>query len=293
MTLRKSRLLYGLGLLALVLLAMGLSSLTLQPGHPFAVGGPPADLPAAGASPPWTPDLGGLGRILLALLIWVLFPLSLLYVLVSPEARRRVLRDLLWVAGTMIVLYFFMMNMKLFTRRRFFLEPTVGSPVKPSPPVAPEFLVSPGDFITHPPEWLVLLVSLLLLGGLSVGIFFLWRALRPAPGEEPLPRLAEEAESALQELRSGGELHDVVLRCYREMTRILQEERGLRRPRAMTPREFERRMREVGLDVKPVDRLTRLFERVRYGDRRPQAREEREARECLEEIVAACRGRSP
>ena len=290
MILRKSWLLYGLGLLALVLLAMGLSSLTLQPGHPFAVGGPPPDLSDAGATPPWTPDLGGLGRILLAVLIWVLFPLSVIYVLISPEARRRVLRDLLWVAGTMVVLYFFM---KSFARRRLFLEPTIESSGDSSPPVPPEFVVSPGDFITHPPEWLVLLVSLLFLGGLSLGIFLLWRALRPASGVEPLPRLAEEAESALQKLRAGGDLRDVVLRCYREMTRILQEERGLRRPKAMTPREFEQRLREVGLDVEPVDRLTQLFERVRYGDRRPDAREEREAQECLEEIAAACRRGSP
>jgi len=286
MTLRKSGLLVGLGLLALVLLAMGLSSLTLQPGHPFAVGGPPSEAGETKPVTPWTPDLSGLGKVLLAVLIWVLFPLSVIYVLISPEARRRVLRDLLWVAGTMVVLYFLM---KSFARRRPFLEPTVESPGIASPPVPPEFVVSPGDFITHPPEWLVLLVSLLFLGGLSLGIFLLWRVLRPAPQAEPLPRLAEEAESALRDLRSGGDLRDVVLRCYREMTGVLQEERGLRRPRAMTPREFERRLREAGLAERPVHRLTQLFESVRYGDRRPDAREEREAQACLEEIAAACR----
>ncbi len=286
MTLRKSGLRVGLGLLALVLLAMGLSNLTLQPGHPFAVGGAPPEAGETKPVTPWTPDLSELGKVLLAVLIWVLFPASVIYFLISPEARRRVLRDLLWVVGTMVVLYFFMRG---FARRHLGGESAVETPGEVLPPVPPEFVVSPGEWITHPPEWLVLLVSLLFLGGLSLGIFLLWRALRPAPQTEPLPRLAEEAESALRELRAGGDLRDVVLRCYREMARVLQEERGLRRPRAMTPREFERRLREAGLAERPVSRLTRLFERVRYGGHRPDAREEREAQECLEEIAAACR----
>lgn len=292
MTRRKSWLLFGLGLLALVLLAMGLSSVTLQPGHPFAVGGPSPDPADAEPTPPWTPDLNGLGKVLLALLIWVLFPLSGVYFLLSSEFRRRVLRDLLRVVGTMVVLYFFI---KSLARRRLFPEPAVESPESSSPPVPPEFVVSPGEWITHPPEWLVLAVSLLFLGGLSVGIVLLGRALRPASKGEPLSRsrLAEEAESALRDLQAGGDLRDVVRRCYCEMTRILREERGLRRPRAMTPREFERRLREAGVAERPVSRLTQLFESVRYGDRRPNAREEREAQECLREIAAACRRGSP
>jgi hypothetical protein len=228
---------------------------------------------------------------LLALLIWVLFPASVLYFLISPEARRRVLRDLLWVLGTMVVLYFFL---RAFRGRRLLSEPAADPSLSSPAPVPPEFVVSPGEFITHPPGWLVFAVSLLLLGGLSLGLFLLWRALRPpTPKGDRLAQLGDEAQGALTRLRAGEELRDVVLRCYREMTRVLREERGLHRPQAMTPREFELRLREAGLEGPPVRRLTRLFERVRYGPYPPNAQEEREARECLEEIVAACRRGSP
>ncbi len=288
MSVRKGFLLGAVGLLALVLLAMGISEMSLRPGHPLAVGGPPPQDAGPGAEAPWSPDLSGLGRVLLALLIWVLFPASVVYFLISAEARRRVLRDLLWVLGTMVIVYFFL---RAFRGRRPAAEPTADPSVSGPAPVPPEFVVSPGELITRPPEWLVLLVSLLFLGALFAGIFWLWRALRPPalPEGDLLVQLGNEAQGALARLRAGEDLRDVVLRCYREMTRVLSEERGLRRPRAMTPREFERRLREAGLDVQPVHRLTQLFERVRYGDRRPDAREEREAQECLEAIVSACR----
>jgi hypothetical protein len=70
-------------------------------------------------------------------------------------------------------------------------------------------------------------------------------------------------ETALAALESGAELHNVVLRCYEEMTRLLNEARGIRRPQAMTAREFELTLTQLGLPEEPVVSLTRLFEEAR------------------------------
>ena len=107
----------------------------------------------------------------------------------------------------------------------------------------------------------------------------------PTAQASPLERLAVEAQQALADLQSGGDLKNTVLRCYREMSRILSEERGITRPRDMTPREFEQRLAAVGLRDEHLRRLTRLFERVRYGARQAGEHEEREAVACLGAIA--------
>ena len=71
------------------------------------------------------------------------------------------------------------------------------------------------------------------------------------------------------------------------MNRVLQEQRGLERPKAMTPREFERYLLEMGLQDEHIRRLTRLFESVRYGTNAATPQDEREAVACLSAIVEA------
>jgi hypothetical protein len=55
----------------------------------------------------------------------------------------------------------------------------------------------------------------------------------------------------------------------------------------MTPREFERELVRAGLPALPVERLTRLFEHVRYGVHAPGPEEQHEAISSLEAIVTA------
>lgn len=71
------------------------------------------------------------------------------------------------------------------------------------------------------------------------------------------------AAQAVSDLEKGEELSDIVLRCYREMCRILGRKVVLRRE--MTAREFVRQLDHVGVRGEEIASLTRLFERVRYG----------------------------
>ena len=69
------------------------------------------------------------------------------------------------------------------------------------------------------------------------------------------------------------------------MNRLLREQHGLERKKAMTPREFANHLSQIGLKDEHIWRLTRLFENVRYGANRPSQQEEREAVACLTAIV--------
>jgi len=104
----------------------------------------------------------------------------------------------------------------------------------------------------------------------------------------PLMRLADQAQEALNELGAGGDLRNIVLRCYFEMTKIIIEKKSMKREKSMTPREFEMELVAKGLPLKSVQMLTRLFEEVRYGSKVPDNREEWMATTSLTAIIEAC-----
>jgi len=148
-------------------------------------------------------------------------------------------------------------------------------------------------FDANPPETVVwgtrIAVGIgvaLVVGG---GLWLLWRS-RRSPESHPLQQVAEQARHAIGAIQSGADVRNVVLRCYFEMSRVLSEEKGLMRQSTMTPREFERSLAAVGLPQPAVQRLTRLFEGVRYGDKTADGDEEEQAILSLTAIVDACRG---
>jgi preprotein translocase subunit SecG len=278
-------LLLGLAVAAIIVLASGLSGLELLPGHPFSFGG---GLPSmsGGSSFSQSPPIADFLRILMAFFILVLFPLSIIYLIISSEARKRLLRDAIAILSFIVLLYFISRAL-----HQFGLQPQGNLPQAPAPPPATD-LPAPADFVSHPPQWFVFTASLILIGLLLALLWFLWQRAGRRGRVAPLQALAQEAEEALADLRAGGNLKDTIMRCYAEMSRVLRERRGIRRKKAMTPREFEQHLQAAGLSDEHVQRLTRLFEAVRYGGKKTGEREEREAQACLEAIVVAYEGPS-
>jgi hypothetical protein len=96
-----------------------------------------------------------------------------------------------------------------------------------------------------------------------------WRARRShrRDGE-----LASELELLAERTLSTGRDPDLVLRCYDEMVDLLSRKERVAHV-SLTPREFADRLRDLGLRTEAIDRLTELFELVRYGhrDSRPLA----------------------
>jgi hypothetical protein len=145
-------------------------------------------------------------------------------------------------------------------------------------------------FAPDPPQWLtlaIILVTAVLL--VAMAALIIWIVQRSRKVESPFDQLADEAQTALESLSTGANFQETITRCYHEMSRVLQEERGIARTAAMTPREFEDRLIGRGLPGDAIKTLTRLFEQVRYGSLNANPGEEDQAVECLTTIVDYCR----
>lgn len=94
-----------------------------------------------------------------------------------------------------------------------------------------------------------------------------------------------EAEKAWQALKTGLDLKDVIVKCYRQMSLALEKEQGIEREDSMTTREFENLLEAAGIPHDPIHQLTQLFEAVRYGNWQPNPVDEQKAIHCLEAIM--------
>jgi hypothetical protein len=274
----------AVGVVALILVAGGLGTFTLQPGKYFAL--PTGTLTTPGEGSQALP--GGeifllIMRGVLALML-ILSPVALIFGLINKETRKRVITYLIAVA-----LFLLLMNN---------VKPLQVKDLPTTTPIAsgsglngPIGLIGGDPLPPKPPapsNELVLIASILLVVAvLGLAVYFgrRWLAAKPAP----MAQIAREAERARDEISSGHGVEDAIIRTYRQMSRIVAEARELHRPAAATPREFEEFLVEKGIPAKPLADLTHLFEDVRYGGVAAGAAERQRAIDSLTAIAAACR----
>jgi hypothetical protein len=264
-------------ILALLLLASGLSTLTFRPGRLYDIRGLLALAFGGGAALSFEPTSLSFWQSLFGLLSLGLLLFMAVALIISPRLRRDMLRRLLIAIGSILLLYLFMSLLRSIT------PPAEGAQATDVFTPAEGLLEPLPAFDPRPAPWLVIGVSVLLGCLLLAGIWLAWRRSRVRPA--PSARLADEAQVALEHIHAGAELTDTVLRCYRDMSRVLADERGITRSHTATPREFERQLASAGLHDEHIQQLTRLFERVRYSAHRAGEREKEAAVACLTAIV--------
>jgi VanZ family protein len=268
----------GIAIVAIILVSTGLSELDFQSGRPLnLVGMLLQRIRSIRATPPAQLDTGDASIDLLRVIFWVALIFSIGYAISSSRFRRQVLR-------TFLTVLFLVLAIDILRERLQFgnlLSNRSGESAAAGQDGVG--LPNPPTFITDPPGWFLLIVDLLLVLIVLGVLWLLWRLLRPKPDTQAL--LVREARAALTDLQAGGDLKNVVLRCYARMCQILRQSRNIERRRSMTPREFERHLAEIGLRDEHIQRLTRLFEGVRYGAKPSGRPEEREAIACLTAIV--------
>lgn len=283
---RTALLLLALAAVIVALLAMSLPRLTLAPGEPFKLADQSGAQGESGVAE--SALIGWLFRGAVALVV-ALFPVYIVYSLMSKEGRRRLLLNILLLA-----LFLFVAD------RLPKQELKQDSESQEITAVNPNELGS-GDglpvsvFDETPPPWVTLAVILLgagLLVALLAAAYWVYQQRSRPLVDAHLEALAEAAQQTVTAIHAGGDLKTSVIACYREMSRVVQEQRGIARDVAMTPREFEDVLIRQGLPGESVRTLTRLFESVRYGSIATGGREEAQAVACLTEIAAACRGLS-
>lgn len=268
--------------LLLVLLAAGLS-------HVSFVGtryGPPSDSPSppSSAPPPPSPSVeNGLSPLwtqVLAFSIGVLVIVSIVSVIFRPrnlwEAFKRALPAALWFSAIFLML--------LRWRNRASFEREGASPGLGGLPDDPEQLF-PSIEQVHIPSWVTFFFIFLVLVLLAAALLAAWRFWRARPRPIAAEELANITKRYAQELRTGSAVQETILRCYREMCQLLSERFHIEISRAMTAREFEKRLAQMSIHEDHINRLSRLFEWARYSAGRPTVEQEREALALLDDIT--------
>jgi hypothetical protein len=268
-----------LGVLTLVLLAASLQSVKLKPAQVFFSDSRIQSNIFSG----FNDFVDNVGTLTLGEAIMLIGGFLILFVLIlamlSPEARKRLIRTILRIGLTAWAIYFALNKFR--PEGMFGTEVTgaaldQGTEVIGTPPPYTPLAV---------PSWLIYVASLLtVLFFAGIG-FWLYRVLRPPKSQ--LKDLTRAARTALQDISAGRDWDDTVIQCYARMSEALDQKRGLHRQQAMTPQEFAIRLEQAGLPSDPVRRLTRLFEKARYGGRKSSREDVNEAVTCLTAILHA------
>ena len=242
----------------------------------------------------YTPDLGdnptGAGGF--AILLRILFTAAaacLAFILVGAIFKKEL----------RIYLLSFLILCLLIVGTYHLLRPIV-EPFEPDPLAQPPALGptegSPGTAVEEetppPPGWSFPAVAIAISAGVALLFWISWVKLAPhwrrrekEHNRSELEELVETVASVADEIQLGGDPRSAVLRCYREMIRILCRERTIDHVH-MTARELAAALHRVGFTAQHVDQLTEIFELVRYGNRTGQPLAER-ATGCLEAIRKA------
>jgi hypothetical protein len=283
---RKSRLLLFcfIVLAAITLLASSLHDVHFQPGRSLSarqISDTPVLLQmpeAISKTPLWK-----------ILLFWLAFVINLLlfFYLLPREVRKRIIRQVVSFSIGILLLF-------IALRYRIIELPTLNSePAKSvgqAPPgpdlggVIPQFQQP----ATAP--WMTFLISLLVITGILILIWTFYRRwMRSQLGRHPsLFAIAGIAQSSLDDLAAGRDWGDVIIESYVRMNKVVSVKRGIQRTDGATPREFAKRLESAGLPAEAVNRLTRLFESVRYGNRKSAPSDIKDAVACLNTILHAC-----
>jgi len=269
------------GLLAcLLVLSGGLGQLRLHPGDPVSRS---AEVPlevGAGVSSlngAWP----GIQNLLHIVSVFVLAcsVVFIVLIVVSPTLRRMLMPTLvsmLTAAGFLLIAARMM--------ERFSVQPgetLVSQQVEATAEGIPDATA------VSPPTW-----SFAVAAGVLATIAFAVGALlfvrfrrywhRRGRRNSGLKELVDQVALSADRIRSGVDLRGEVIRCYQEMVNILSPRKG-EKPTYLTPREFADSLRDAGMADLHIDRLTSIFELVRYG-RREDARFAKEALTCLDAI---------
>jgi hypothetical protein len=273
---KRTSLLFLFGaLISLVLLSGGLSNLKLHPGTPFpGVDSYYTDGPAAATqiqAYSFTALPGLFGLILLLLTI---------YVLIRLVALVNLKWLLPWIFKFILALTALFVFLIILSYLNFW---SAGAPewmleIAPSPSTG----IST-SLLGRPPSaliWFVIIGFTLAIGLLIIKVFT--NQMQLSKLEDPL---VQQAKNAMKALQAGGDFRNVIVDCYLQMTNVLQEECGIERSHQMTAREFQDWLEFKGLPRIPMQNLTNLFEKVRYGKQHFDQSDEKIALDSLSEVI--------
>jgi hypothetical protein len=268
-----------LTILVVIFLASGISEVEFQPGTLISQEDESSNL-----GPLRLPELNTpIWFYLLMFAIWVILPVSIILFVKYPEVRKRTLQGLGYVAIYGFILFLLTRKTQEDPELEQIEEELVDTTIIETQREAAEFLSTVAE--ADPNLDLILDIAIFIL--VAVLVWYVYqRYFRKKASTSDQIKL--EVEEAINNIEAGGDLRNVIIRCYADMSKILDEKRDIQRQHAMTPREFESELQGIGLPQNSIKRLTRLFEEVRYGHAKLGQDAEQEAIQCLTAIAEAC-----
>jgi hypothetical protein len=274
-----------LALGALIVLAVGLRDISFRDAQPFsreqrdASRSVPLDMLNAVTDIPFWTQVS-----IFALLLGMT---ALIAILLSPELRKRLIKIVIRAALTCWALYLLLTRYKDLLAniglnpKAAGMVPLTASNGAPIPEFTPPQTVSLAAYI-------VSFGIALFLAFILWKAYVFWKELAGSDSDLSLEKIAKIARTSLKDISSGRDSSDVIMNCYYRMSDVVADKQRLNRGAGMTPSEFALRLEQSGLPGEAVRTLTRLFERVRYGDHRSDPAEVKEAVTCLTSILHYC-----
>ncbi len=271
--------------LILLLVSSSLSQLELTPGEPLPMGNMASTLEGT-----FMPKSGEIILQLIRLfflLAIISIPILVVLLIVSPKARRQFLREMVRVIPMILLVI-------LFGRIARLVRAPENEEV-PAPQagdgLSPDFV--PGGELVMPElsnQWTVVaIVAIAVTITVIIGLI-VWFTLRNSKRTPDVrERILAQTGRALRQIEMGGEVRDVIQRCYREMNTALREQRGVQRRANLTTQEFQEHLVGLGFPARAVRTLTHLFEEVRYGSKTGTPEMVDEAVACLTELMESMR----
>ncbi len=277
-----------LAVMSLMLLASVLNNITFQPAKPLYHSETPQGTPIS---------FDEITKILVEVPLWqqitffmmILLIVLLITLLLSPEARKRLLRMFIRGAITVLMIsYLIQKNPDLLKGIFPQLNLADGiAGIDPSKNIAPPVFEPPQ--ISGMLSFFITLGIVLIVAVIAWRVYVWWKRqneLLNTPN--PLDEIAKIARASLRDLSQQGSSHDSIIQCYENMSQALYTRRGLQRNYAMTAAEFAQKLENVGLPREPVNQLTRLFESARYSTHASTQTDIDEAISSLKTILKYC-----
>lgn len=263
-----------ISLIAIILIAVSVSSMELKTGLPIPGGTGGQSSPEIATE--GQPDINIPQSIIQGILAMVFLMLTI-FLAINISRKIHYKRLIPILIGLMLVTLILLFVPKL----------TIEQPESNVNRAGEEIIIAvknyPVETLSKPPlsfTWIVVFFISCL-----ITIIWFWVSRQRQRKSENVDSVLIEAEKALTALNAGQDLRNVILACYLEMSKAIKESEGIIRESAMTIREFEELLTGKGIPNNPVHQLTQLFELVRYSDYQTKPGDELIARECLNQIV--------
>lgn len=256
--------------LSFILLSSSLSTLQLQDGVPFPAVDPRYAAQGGGARQ---------GDVLSFSFLQVFLGLLLFLLMVYVPARLILFLRVKWLFRVIQILAILLVVVVLFSFINF--ETDCSAADCPDTGIAPA-TAAPVSSVYSPPPEIIYVAGIGLAVAVALLLLWIFTRIYRTPGQDPV---LKHAEHAVQAIRSGMDLRNVIIQCYLRMETDLKDEHGIERSASMTSREFEALLISRGFPAGPVHGLTQLFEKVRYSREDLTKSDETKAMDSLREIV--------